>query len=74
MFVALHELAHVCTISIGHKDEFWENFKWILANAVQFKTYEHVNYNKHPQKYCKIKITDNPLSLEDMPKYIIDHS
>jgi hypothetical protein len=74
MFVALHELSHVCTISIGHNVEFWDNFKWVLANAVQFKKYNHVNYNKHPQKYCKIEITDNPLSLEDMPKYIPDYS
>jgi hypothetical protein len=70
MFVALHELSHICTISIGHKSEFWENFKWILANAVQSKTYSHVNYKSNPVDYCKIKITDNPLNLEDMPKYV----
>ena len=28
MFVVLHELAHICTISIGHTKEFWTNFKW----------------------------------------------
>ena len=27
MFVALHELSHVATKSIGHNDEFWSNFK-----------------------------------------------
>ena len=26
MFVALHELAHIATKSIGHKNEFWDNF------------------------------------------------
>ena len=25
-FVAIHELAHLMTASIGHKDEFWDNF------------------------------------------------
>ena len=74
MFVSLHELSHVCTISIGHKDEFWENFKWILANAIYFNTYAHVNYNEKPANYCKIKITDSPLSLEEMPKYVSDYS
>ena len=26
-FVALHELSHIMTESIGHKQEFWQNFK-----------------------------------------------
>ena len=26
-FVAIHELAHVMSISVGHKAEFWGNFK-----------------------------------------------
>ena len=29
-FVALHELSHIMTKSIGHKQEFWENFKFLL--------------------------------------------
>ena len=28
-FVAIHELSHVATVSIGHKTEFWENFKFL---------------------------------------------
>jgi hypothetical protein len=31
-FVALHELAHVCTESVGHGPDFWNNFG-ILAKA-----------------------------------------
>ena len=29
-FVAIHELAHIATQSIGHTDEFWSNFKFLL--------------------------------------------
>ena len=29
-FVALHELSHIATKSIGHTDEFWNNFKFII--------------------------------------------
>ena len=29
MFVALHELSHVGTVSIGHTQDFWRNFKCI---------------------------------------------
>ena len=32
-FVALHELSHIMTESIGHKQEFWSNFKYLLQNA-----------------------------------------
>lgn len=61
MFVALHELAHLVTESIGHTDEFWENFKWILEGAVNIGIYQDQDYKKAPQPYCGIKITDNPL-------------
>jgi len=29
VFVALHELSHVCTESVGHGPDFWNNFGWI---------------------------------------------
>lgn len=61
MFVALHELGHLVTESIGHTDEFWENFKWILEGAVNIGVYQDRDYKKAPQPYCGIKITDNPL-------------
>jgi predicted metal-dependent hydrolase len=32
-YVAIHELSHVCTVSIGHTPEFWENYKFLLVNA-----------------------------------------
>uniref|UniRef100_A0A6C0C625 Uncharacterized protein n=1 Tax=viral metagenome TaxID=1070528 RepID=A0A6C0C625_9ZZZZ len=61
MFVALHELAHVATKSIGHTQEFWGNFKFILQNAVEIKIYNPVDYKKKNKNYCGMKITDNPL-------------
>ena len=27
-FVAIHELSHIATKSVGHKQEFWDNFKF----------------------------------------------
>tara|TARA_Y100000389_G_scaffold73865_3_gene70513 strand:+ start:774 stop:1379 length:606 start_codon:yes stop_codon:yes gene_type:complete len=59
-FVALHELSHIATKSVGHTKEFWKNFKFILQNAVKIKIYEPVDYRKKPQTYCSMKITDNP--------------
>ena len=60
MFVALHELTHIMTTSIGHKDEFWNNFKYILENAKMAGIYDPINYKEKPQEYCGMTITDNP--------------
>lgn len=62
MFVSLHELAHIMTKSIGHTKEFWRNFKFLLKNAIKLNLYHPVNYNKFPQKYCGIMVTDTPLN------------
>lgn len=59
-FVAFHELSHIMTESIGHKPEFWGNFKFLLANAKDAKIYEPVDYKKKPQQYCGMTIKDNP--------------
>jgi hypothetical protein len=59
-FVALHELSHIATKSIGHKQEFWQNFKWILENAKEAGIYLPIDYKKQPEEYCGMKINDNP--------------
>ena len=59
-FVATHELAHVASESIGHTEEFWKNFKFLLEEAVGLGVYKPVDYKKNHQRYCGIDITDNP--------------
>ena len=60
MFVAIHELAHVASESIGHTDEFWRNFKFLLQVAEEINIYTPIDYKKNPQNYCGMEITDNP--------------
>ena len=60
-FVALHELSHIMTTSIGHKQEFWQNFKFLLENSKSAGVYNPVDYKKNPQSYCGMTINDNPL-------------
>ena len=60
MFVAIHELSHVGTKSIGHKTEFWDNFKFLLQNAKEAGIHEPIDYKKKPTEYCSMKIKDNP--------------
>jgi len=59
-FVAIHELAHIMTLSEGHKQEFWQNFKFLLEQAKASNIYDPVNYKKNPESYCGMDITDNP--------------
>jgi WLM domain len=61
MFVALHELSHIATKSVGHKTEFWENFKFLLEEAKEAGIHEPVDYGKEGSTdYCGMKIHDNP--------------
>ena len=60
MFVAIHELSHIATKSIGHKDEFWNNFKFLLGEAKKIGVYEPEDYKKNSKRYCGTNITDNP--------------
>ena len=59
-FVAIHELSHVMTKSVGHKAEFWQNFKFLLENAKEAKIHQPVDYKSEPAEYCGMTITDNP--------------
>lgn len=61
MFVALHELAHVMTKSVGHTEEFWNNFRFLLKVAINQGLYQNINYNDTPKDYCGTTITDTPL-------------
>ena len=59
-FVSIHELSHVMTKSVGHKQDFWQNFKFLLENAKAANIYVPVDYKKKPENYCGMTITDSP--------------
>jgi len=60
MFVAIHELSHVGTKSIGHKTDFWENFKFLLVEAKEAGIHTPIDYKNKPTEYCSMPIKDNP--------------
>ena len=60
-FVSIHELAHTMSESVGHKEEFWKNFKFLLENAVRIHIYKAVDYSKKPISYCGMMIDESPL-------------
>lgn len=60
MFVAIHEMSHIATESIGHNKEFWDNFKFLLKESKEAGIYNIVDYSTHNEEYCGMTITDNP--------------
>jgi predicted metal-dependent hydrolase len=62
-FVAIHELGHLMTKSIGHEPEFWNSFKLLLKIAIDNGLYKNIDFNSTPKEYCGVKITDTPLKL-----------
>ncbi len=61
MFVAIHEIAHIMTISVGHTEEFWDNMRYLLQKAIKVGVYQKEDYKNSPREYCGVKITDSPL-------------
>ena len=61
LFVVIHELAHVASVSMGHGREFIDTFKWLLGQAAESGMYQPVDYSKAPVTYCGVRVTNNPL-------------
>jgi hypothetical protein len=59
-FVAIHEMAHIGTVDIGHTPLFWNNFGWLLKRAEEIQIYQYTDFAAHPVEYCGIRITDQP--------------
>jgi hypothetical protein len=59
-FVAIHEMGHMITKTIGHGPDFWNNFAWLLQEAEKIGVYTHKDFRAHPVSYCGMKITDQP--------------
>lgn len=60
MFVSIHELAHICTETIGHGPDFWNNMGFLLKEAEGMGLYQYTNFREQPVSYCGMKISDSP--------------
>jgi hypothetical protein len=56
MYPALHELGHIMTSEIGHTKMFWDNFKFILKEAIEIGIYKKIDFQENPTPYCGITI------------------
>lgn len=60
LFVIIHEMSHIASISEGHNQEFIDNFRFLLHEATLLGYYTPVNYRNSPITYCGLKVTNNP--------------
>jgi hypothetical protein len=60
MFVAIHEMGHLMSESVGHTPEFWKNMKYLLHRGEEIDIYKHINYSDESVEYCGTMITDTP--------------
>lgn len=71
VFVALHELGHIMTLSTHHTPEFWDNFEFLLHEASKMGYYTPVDYSYIPENYCAMVVNDNPLFREKSKKTLL---
>jgi hypothetical protein len=61
MFVVIHELAHLASVSYGHNGEFMDNFKWLLNEAMKHKLYNRIDFYSQNTEYCGMTIRTTPV-------------
>ena len=67
-FVAMHEMAHMASVTAQHDDiEFWINFKILVTNAVEAGLHTPVDYSKEPVNYCRLIVDYNPYFDNTIP-------
>lgn len=59
VYVAVHELGHLASETVGHTDEFWSTFRWLLEEAMDMGLYRKVDYARQPVKYCGVTIASS---------------
>lgn len=60
LFVILHEIGHLMSVSYGHNKEFDDNFNFITHLASYLGLYKPDNFAIRPRSYCGISINTTP--------------
>lgn len=64
MFIIIHELAHIMTITEQHTPEFWDNMRQLLEKADECNVYTPIDYSKNPTYYCNQTIKETPYNFK----------
>lgn len=60
MFVVLHELGHLMSVTYGHNEEFRNNFSYIVHLASSLGYYKPEDFENRPVDYCGTEINTTP--------------
>jgi hypothetical protein len=63
MFVLIHEMAHLSSLTWGHETEFKDNFAKLVKAAVELGLYNYQDFRSSNEDYCGTEITN--------PAYIV---
>lgn len=69
MFIIIHELAHIMSVSEQHTEEFWQNMKLLIYKAKECGVYTPVDYSKNNVKYCNSIVNSSPYFNNN---YVVD--
>ena len=64
LFVLIHEMAHVCSESWGHGEEWQDNFDFLLHVASDLGIYNPEFFSDNPVNYCGTDVTTTPCDGE----------
>lgn len=59
MYVAIHEMAHIASPSIGHDDTFKHIFRFLIDVSIDIGIYKYDDYNTSPVEYCGMILSSN---------------
>lgn len=60
MFIIIHELAHIMSVTEQHTEEFWNNMKLLIYKCKECGIYTPIDYSKNNIYYCNQVINSNP--------------
>tara|TARA_R110002074_G_scaffold367200_1_gene541260 strand:+ start:5224 stop:5811 length:588 start_codon:yes stop_codon:yes gene_type:complete len=60
MFIIIHELAHIMSVSEQHTEEFWQNMKLLIYKAKECGVYTPIDYSNNNVKYCNSILNSSP--------------
>lgn len=61
-YVAVHELSHVASDSVGHDETFNKIFAFFLKQAINIGIYKYEDYQENPVEYCNMTLSSNILN------------
>jgi len=57
IYVAIHEIAHIGCVEVGHTDLFFKINEYLIKKAIEYNIYKYVNYSLNHHEFCGMELT-----------------